>query len=235
MHLRPNCDPSIDPYTSTGSPRSPRPKERDPTYDQYGGDLIAYLRNYYAMCSQIDQQIGRITQALTDYGLTDNTAVFYTFDHGDMQGSHGLINKRRPFEESAGVPLVVSFPDRNQPRNMNQPVAGIDILTTRLDWAGIIQPEGIDGTSFLSHVCHKTEQNENETRESDQPENQPTTKPVFVESRNWCMVVDGPWKLIAERDQQHLTPQRTSLISTTIHTNSVTFAATSAISRFKIA
>ena len=59
IHLRANCHPEIEPYTSTGSPRSPRPKETDPTYDLYG-DLIAYLRHYYALCSQVDAGIGRI-------------------------------------------------------------------------------------------------------------------------------------------------------------------------------
>ena len=138
-------------------------------------------------------------------GGSGNDLITRNF-HQLQQGGHGLTNKHRPFEESAGVPLVVSFPGRNQPRDMNQPVAGIDILATCLDWAGISKPEDIDGTSFLSHVCHKSEQAENETCENDQPENQPTTKPVFVESRNWCMIVDGHWKLVAERNQPHLTP-----------------------------
>ena len=194
IHLRANCHPEIEPYTSTGSPRSPRPKETDPTYDLYGGDLIAYLRHYYALCTQVDAGIGRIAQEIGRCGLSESTAIFYTSDHGDMQGSHGLVNKRRPHEESAGVPLIVSIPGMDQRPEFDRVVSGIDLLPTCLELAGMTQPPAIDGRSFLKDLNRGT--------------NQESKGCTFVESRNWCMVVEGDWKLVAEFSDGNIEPYR---------------------------
>ena len=109
VERRPNAV-EIDPYTPTFSPPSPRPPELDPVYRKYGGDLDAYLRQYYAMITQLDANVGRLLAALDRLGLTENTAVIFTSDHGDMQGSHGLRNKGVPWEESTRIPLIIRAP-----------------------------------------------------------------------------------------------------------------------------
>ena len=72
------------------------------------------IATYYAMISAIDDQVGRLMQALKDLGLEENTIVLFTSDHGNMLASHGLIDKQQPFEESIAVPGVVRFPQRIQ-------------------------------------------------------------------------------------------------------------------------
>ena len=98
INRRPNSA-EIDPYTRTYSPPSPQPPELCPDYQRYGNDLDEYLRLYYGMVSQIDAEVGRLLDALERLGIADHTVVVFTADHGDMQGSHGLKNKRFPEEE----------------------------------------------------------------------------------------------------------------------------------------
>jgi len=73
-------------------------------------DPLADLRTYYAMIENLDDNVGRLTEFLTGEGLRDTTAVVVLSDHGDLQGSHGLSGKQHPYEESIGVPFIVSLP-----------------------------------------------------------------------------------------------------------------------------
>jgi arylsulfatase A-like enzyme len=131
---RPNCTKNIDPHTPTGSPPSPRPVENDPDYQRYGNDLDEYIRLYNAMCTQIDANLGRMFEVLRGKGLADNTLVVFTSDHGDMQGSHGLKNKYLPYEESAGIPLIVKGPGIPGGRVSDGLVSGIDFMPTFTHW-----------------------------------------------------------------------------------------------------
>lgn len=72
--------------------------------------VIDDLRGYYAMIENLDDNVGRLLDALGDEGLREETAVVFLSDHGDMLGSHGLTSKTYPYEESTRVPLVVSYP-----------------------------------------------------------------------------------------------------------------------------
>jgi len=58
---------------------------------------------YYAMIELIDDQVGRMLDALGDSGQADDTLVLFTSDHGEMLGDHGLIQKGCRFYEGAGA------------------------------------------------------------------------------------------------------------------------------------
>jgi arylsulfatase A-like enzyme len=126
-----------DPYTPTFSPYSPRPFEKCPDYQRYGGNMQEYMRLYYGMVSQIDAGVGGILHCLDELGIRENTVVIFTSDHGDMQGSHGLLNKCLPYEKSCGIPLIISAPDGVKNRECAIPVSGLDLFPTCLDYAGI--------------------------------------------------------------------------------------------------
>ena len=106
---RPNTV-DVEPYTPTFSPPSPKPPERDPNFQKYGGDLDEYLRLYYAMVTQLDANVGRFLRALDQLGLSEETVVIFTSDHGDMQGSHGKTQQGSSMEESSRIPLIVRAP-----------------------------------------------------------------------------------------------------------------------------
>jgi len=70
----------------------------------------ANFAGYYACLAFVDHCIGVLMDALEQEGLTRNTIVVYTSDHGDMNGQHGLFGKFCLFDPSVKVPLIVSYP-----------------------------------------------------------------------------------------------------------------------------
>jgi len=86
---------------------------------------------YYACCSLIDDQVGRILTALHDLGQAENTIVVFTSDHGDYMGAHRLMLKGIPaFEEAYRVPLILSGPGIPAGRRVGQIVSLLDLTPT---------------------------------------------------------------------------------------------------------
>jgi arylsulfatase A-like enzyme len=187
---RPNCQP-IDPFTPTFSPRSPRPFEDDPDFRRYGEDLDEYIRLYNAMCTQVDANVGRLLVTLERLGVADDTAVIFTSDHGDMQGSHGLKNKCLPHEESAGIPLIAHVPGCPEGRVSDALVSGIDMMPTCLELAGLPDVASVDGCSLVPVLRGQVAA---------------VNDAVFSERGDWCMIVCDGWKLAADRRAADLQP-----------------------------
>ena len=59
--------------------------------------------SYYGMVTLIDQQVGRMLEALEAAGQRDDTVVIFTSDHGEMLGDHGLTGKGCRFYEGRGA------------------------------------------------------------------------------------------------------------------------------------
>ncbi|MDD9800908.1 MAG: choline-sulfatase [Gammaproteobacteria bacterium] len=91
---------------------------------------------YYGGISFMDDQIGKLTAALADTGLLDNTVLLFTSDHGDMLGERGLWYKMSFYEGSIHVPLVVSFPRRFAPRRVGRNVSLLDLMPTLVELGG---------------------------------------------------------------------------------------------------
>jgi arylsulfatase A-like enzyme len=71
-------------------------------------------RNYHALISNIDDEVGRVMVRLDELGLSDNTLLIYTSDHGGMTGISrvGYGQKRHPNDESTRVPFLARWPGR---------------------------------------------------------------------------------------------------------------------------
>ena len=67
---------------------------------------------YYGLTQWLDNEIGKVLQALAAAGLADETVVIYTSDHGENIGEHGLWWKNCMYDQAARVPLIVSWPGR---------------------------------------------------------------------------------------------------------------------------
>ncbi|MBX3169435.1 MAG: sulfatase-like hydrolase/transferase [Candidatus Eremiobacteraeota bacterium] len=104
--------------------------------------LLAYGQWWTYLHYLSDLNMRRVLQALDESGLTDNTIVVFTCDHGDYAGSHGgQIQKwHSAYEESIHVPMVVSSPLLNPSADtmleLTQPTSHIDLLPTLLGLAG---------------------------------------------------------------------------------------------------
>ena len=65
---------------------------------------------YYGLVTEMDEYIGQVLDALERHGLHENTLIIYTSDHGDQLGERGLWWKQAFYEESIGIPLILSHP-----------------------------------------------------------------------------------------------------------------------------
>lgn len=103
---------------------------------------------YYAAVSAIDAQVGRLTDALESLGLAEDTLVIFTSDHGQQMGSHGLLYKNVPFEESMRIPWVMRWPRQLNPSAADRVgISSVDIAPTLLGLLGLgtAIPECMDG------------------------------------------------------------------------------------------
>ena len=56
-------------------------------------DARAVQAAYYGMVEQLDDQLGRLLEALERSGQRENTLILFMSDHGEMMGDHGLLMK----------------------------------------------------------------------------------------------------------------------------------------------
>ncbi|MGI6705525.1 MAG: sulfatase-like hydrolase/transferase [Clostridia bacterium] len=74
-------------------------------------DWAPIVARYYGVVSQVDDAIGRITDALEKMNVMDDTIIIFTSDHGDMCGGHRMIDKHYVlYEDNVKVPLLIRWP-----------------------------------------------------------------------------------------------------------------------------
>jgi arylsulfatase len=131
--------------------RPPSGNGPDPWHGDLGAEAVRRARHgYYGAIGFVDEQVGRILDALQERGQLENTLVLFTSDHGDMLGDHHLWRKSYAYEGSARIPMLMQWPARAEVRQtVAKPVELRDALPTFLDAAGVAMPDGIDGRSLL--------------------------------------------------------------------------------------
>lgn len=107
---------------------------------------------YYAACSFIDAQAGRVLDELERLGLADNTVVVLWGDHGFHLGENGIITKDTNYEVALHAPLIISGPARlgiAQGEKSPALVEFVDIFPTLCELVGIPIPGQVQGDSLL--------------------------------------------------------------------------------------
>ncbi|MEM7534265.1 MAG: sulfatase-like hydrolase/transferase [Chloroflexota bacterium] len=109
---------------------------------------------YYAMIELIDDNVGRMLEALARTGQRENTVIIFMSDHGETLGDHGLVAKGcRFYEGLVRVPLIFSWPGQfRQGIVRNALVELTDVAPTLLALAGLPIPERMQGRSLLPHL-----------------------------------------------------------------------------------
>ncbi len=103
----------------------------------------------YEEAADIDEFAVRNTiSVLRETGQLDRTYVFFVTDNGYLLGQHRLLEKRRPYEESARTPLLVRGPGIPAGSRRPEIAANIDLPATFAEIAGF-DPAGYDGRSLL--------------------------------------------------------------------------------------
>ena len=112
-------------------------------YQQFMGHFLGAMKS-------LDDNIGRLLDYLDDNGLSDNTIVALTSDHGFFLGEHGWFDKRFMYEPAIRVPWLIHHPGIDNAGSKNDAmVLNIDNAPTILDLAGLKVPNDMQGVSML--------------------------------------------------------------------------------------
>lgn len=114
-----------------------------------------HVRNYFAMVTGVDFEIGRVLNTLKEEGLDKNTIVVITSDHGDMMGSHGLMSKNIWYEEAINIPFIIRWPEKIKAgQKSDLLVSPVDVMPTILNMLGAKKgmPSQLDGADLSSLI-----------------------------------------------------------------------------------
>lgn len=111
---------------------------------------------YWGNMAEVDHQLGRLFDHLDASGLTEETLVVLTSDHGEQMGDHWLIQKLGWWDESYHIPLIVADPRPAAAAARGSMVEAftesVDVMPTLCDWLGIETPVAVDGRSLEPFV-----------------------------------------------------------------------------------
>lgn len=110
-------------------------------------------REYYAIISHLDTQVGRILDALEASGEADRTWIFFTADHGLAVGHHGLFGKQNMYDHSLRVPFMVVGPNVPAGKRIDAPIYLQDVMPTALELAGAERPDYVEFQSLTPHLA----------------------------------------------------------------------------------
>ena len=113
----------------------------------------SYRRYFYAMVTHLDENIGRIMEAVEAAGIADRTVFVVTSDHGDYLGDHNLVSKSgRPYDGALRIPLIFSGPGIPVAVEVDELAEIVDVMPTLLELLGISPPKGNQGMSLIPAI-----------------------------------------------------------------------------------
>lgn len=108
------------------------------------------LASYDAELVYVDQVLGNFRQELIASGIWEKAIVILVSDHGESLGEHGEDSHGYfIYEATMHVPLLIHWPQSQQPARVETPVGLVDIAPTLLDYLNIPIPASFAGKSFL--------------------------------------------------------------------------------------
>ena len=193
-------------YAAFGSPHYPmQPYDK---YMDFYDHLPMQRRQYAALVSTMDEQIGRLISGLKEMGLQDNTIVIFMSDHGhstearaDYGGGYaGPFRgaKFSLFEGGIRVPAIISWPGRIPIGEVRHQLGtGMDWLPTIADYAGVPLPaKQIDGKSLKPVLENGSLDSPHEMIHWHRPGNQQS---------QWA-IRQGDWKLVVNPSDTDRSP-----------------------------
>ncbi len=112
-------------------------------------EVQQHLRDYYAMITHLDAQIGRLLEVLEEAGQLDNTLIVFAGDNGLAVGQHGLMGKQNLYQHSIEVPLLISGPGVPEGQEREAFCYLTDLFPTLCELTGSPVPAGLDGRSLV--------------------------------------------------------------------------------------
>ncbi len=142
--------PYVQPNDWDDMPKSAISRSNSKQYgiDKYPDNQRRMWAGYLATVTFMDEQVGRILKTLKELGLDQETAIFFTSDHGYLLGEHHFWQKGNLREEVTRVPLIMRVPT-SQPGASSSIVELVDLFPTACAAIGLPVPPGVQGKSLL--------------------------------------------------------------------------------------
>lgn len=186
---------------SWGPPHNPyKPPEKFNTYDpakiavppnvpaEMQEEARKFIAQYYGLVSSLDANIARLSEAMEELGLAQDTIFIFTSDHGDMLLSHGQRLKQRPWEESAHVPFILRYPRHIEAgQTSDLLVNSVDLMPTLLSFCGAPIPKGVQGTDLSAALLGRDSR-------------RPQSLYLALDARGENSPEVGPWRGVRTRD-----------------------------------
>jgi arylsulfatase A-like enzyme len=171
------------------------------------------LWGYYAQTTFLDEQFGRLVNAIDNLGLKNNTILAFSSDHGDMHGSHGHYKKQWPWDECIRTPFLLRYPEAIKPGSVFEfPISAIDVMPTLLGLAGVEVPDTVEGVDLSPYIrSEKSDPPESvlfmnpctfEIGDHRGPDQYPTYHGMHLQYRGvrtdrytYVRTIEGPWLL----------------------------------------
>jgi len=180
-------------YIAHEAPHYPYQGRNDPPrYTRENGrtkDPVT-LEVYQEMIEIMDENVGRIHQALIDADLIDNTFIFFFSDNGPSgPGSAGSLRgkKGQIWEGGHRVPAIAYWPGKIEAgRVSNLTAMGADLLPTMAAISSTALPDSLklDGINLLPHLIENK---------------QPAPRPLFWSHKDQLAIREGDFKLISDK------------------------------------
>lgn len=146
-------------------------------------------RAYYACVSFLDEQVGKVLQALKDNGLEENTIVILASDHGHFLAERAQWGKSSFYEEVWRIPFVVVAPGVTKPGTQTDSFVELfDLYPTIAELCGLEVPDTVEAVSFVPVLKN--------------PEAEVRDVVFGVNNQGWDFVRDERWKLAVGPDGQ---------------------------------
>ena len=114
---------------------------------QYPDNQKRMWAAYYATVTFMDEQLGRMLDALEEAGLRESTAIVFLSDHGYFLGEHTFWQKKDLREEVVRVPLIISVPGM-KPGRSGSFAELMDLYPTIAELMGLPIPKSVQGVSL---------------------------------------------------------------------------------------
>jgi arylsulfatase A-like enzyme len=117
--------------------------------DRSARSVHQLISDYDREIRYVDDELRKLYTWLEARGLTENTVLVITSDHGEQFQEHGIQgHEAPPFEELTRIPLLLRGPGVAMGRRIAQPISQLDLMPTLLELVGAPVPTQVRGTSF---------------------------------------------------------------------------------------
>jgi arylsulfatase len=154
-------DPLSDAHKGAQTPASSNHygpiEDSSPFYRNQGVDFA--ISQYDAEIKFLDDYLGRLFEYMDELGLSSNTLVILTADHGESMGEHRGVyfGHHHPYQDTIRVPLVIAHPDLPGGVRIDRKVSLVDIVPTALSLLGLPQNPEIQGQSLARLILEGDE------------------------------------------------------------------------------